>query len=244
MILSIVRIAAVLALAVLAACNKNDDSAPMIVEEEMVNGMSFSYPDSLILTKFRKAGSFAPNKLYWNGEKGTFSISSTTEILQRDAILFEESTGIIFWSRLLPLGEYDFTITAKNGNDSVSTQVLLKNEFDKGFFSGGFKTGVPDEIAPDDIETDYGLRLNEDKTITMTSYSDPTFSAAGTWQSAGSRVLVEFSTTLSGGEPTFMNGFLNNGVELRPRFEGIYGPEQEASGAILTPTGKFLFKWD
>lgn len=229
-----------IAMAVALSCN-NDDGATQSELEEVLNaGITLAYPDSLVQTTFRKPGSMAPNTFDWKGEKGTLSISSSTEILQRDDIKFEESTGIIFWSRRLPLGEFDLTVTAKNSNDSVSAKIVLAHKFDKGFFGGGFLAGDLAEIDPTTIPTEYGLTLNEDQTVSLLDYTDPTFSASGTWEAlGGDTIAIEFS---SNGQTTYMKGNLFN--DIQPKIDGTYGGERDASGEISNATGRFLFKWD
>lgn len=233
----------IIGMALFQSCNKDDGLVNNQSEEQFVPTISLGYPDSLVHTPFRKQGSIAPNALNWNGEKGTLSISSTTEILSSDDIKFEEDTGIIFWSRFLPLGEFDLIIAAKNSKNSVKTKILLNNTFDKGFFSGGFKAGNPMEIDPTTIQSKYGLTLHEDQTVSMSDYNNPTFSVSGRWEIlGGANIAIEFISSLSGGKTTYMKGYMLNGVG--PKIEGVYGGERDSSGEILNPTGKFLFKWD
>ncbi|MEO9893628.1 hypothetical protein [Aurantibacter sp.] len=225
----------------LESCNKDDALVQTDVDEK--NGISLKYPDSLVQTTFRKQGSIAPIEIDWNGEKGTLSISSTTTILESNNIKFEEDTGIIFWSRLLPLGEFDLTVSAKNNTDSVSTKIKLKHNFDKGYFSGGFKAGNPTEIDPTTISDVYGLTLHEDHTVDLNEYSDPTFSASGTWQPLeNGTITIEY---ISNGETTYMKGELYiEELENKPILDGVYSNQKNESWDIPNPIGRFVFRWD
>ncbi|MBD0777596.1 hypothetical protein HPE56_07310 [Maribacter sp. ANRC-HE7] len=226
----------------LQSCNNDDSPTQKGTDKEM--GILLRYPDSLVETIFRKQGSLAPIEIDWNGEKGTLSISSTTTILESNNIQFEEDTGIIFWSRLLPLGEFDLTITAKNSKDAVDTNILFSNRFDRGYFSGGFEAGNPTEIDPTTIPVEYGLTLHEDHTVSMINYTDPAFIASGIWETLeGPNIAIEYT---SNGETTYMKGQLYHNGELPnlPVLEGVYGAGKDASGEIIAPEGRFLFKWD
>lgn len=229
-------------ISLIQSCNKDDGPSQNGTNEDM--GIVLRYPDSLVETIFRKQGSLAPIEIDWNGEKGTLAISSTTTILESNNIQFEEETGIIFWSHLLPLGEFDLTITAKNSKDAVDTNILFSNRFDQGYFSGGFEAGNPTEIDPTTIPVEYGLTLHEDHTVSMINYADPAFSASGTWETLeGPNIAIEYT---SNGETTYMKGQLYHYDELPNLLviDGVYGAEKDASGEIIAPEGRFLFEWD
>lgn len=224
---------------ILLGCNKEDTNRRKIV---------LAYADTEINTIFRTAGSIAPVILDWDGEPGTYSISSSTEILQRDHVVFDSLTGQLSWVRNLPLGTFDFTITTTSGEATSSVELILTNTFIKGFFGGSFVIAdVNDEEEVIDfsgIPNEYGLRLKEDGTIYMQKYDDPTFEASGTWVTIeGGTVSITVATNLSGGDTTYMRGFIAN-TGTSPLFRGTYGASISSENEIIDPVGAFNFKWD
>ncbi len=221
----------------LIACSK---------DETKTRKIQLSYAETEINLTFRTEGSVAPTIIDWNGDAGTYSITSSTDILQQGIISFDTLTGQLSWGKDFPVGTYDFSITAKSGETTTTEEITLTNTFTKGFFSGGFKK-VDD---PDDtifiIAIDYGLQLNEDGTISMERYSNPALLFSGNWSITEEGVLsVAFLTNLSGGETTYMSGFLSFGLELKlPRFNGEYGTSINENKEIENPTGIFRFRWD
>lgn len=229
-----------LVLCIILSCSKDSKSAIEIRE------IQFSYADSEINTTFRTAGSISPVVLDWDGEPGTYSISSSTEILQENVIAFDTITGQFSWGNNFPLGTYDFTITATSGNATSSAEITLTNTFIEGFFSGDFvEVDDPEGVIPT-FAVDYGLQLNEDGSISMEKYSNPALTVSGSWAITKEGVLsVEFITNLSGGQPTYMSGLLAFDSEGKtPMFNGKYGASLDESQEIENPTGIFRFRWD
>lgn len=233
-----------LVLSIILSCSKDSKSAIEIRE------IQFSYAETEINTTFRTAGSVAPVILDWDGEPGTYSISSSTGILQENVIAFDTLTGQFSWGKDFPVGTYDFTITANSGNATTSAEITLTNIFIKGFFSGGFaKADFDSEGNPNFVPLlaiDYGLQLNEDGSISMEKYSNPALTVSGSWAITKEGVLsVEFITNLSGGQATYMLGLLAFDSERKtPLFGGKYGASLDESQEIENPTGIFSFRWD
>lgn len=222
------------------SCSK-DSASP-----EPIRQIQLSYPETEINTTFRTEGSIAPNSLQWNGDAGFFTITSSTEILRRDHIAFDSLTGQISWGENLPLGTYDFTVTAQSEETTETVEILLTNTLIKAFFSGGFEKVAADaeEIDYSTIPVDYALWLNEDGTVSMERYGDPFFSASGNWTAIeGGNILVDFITNLSGGQTTYMHGYLSNSSYL-PKFRGEYGSAIDENEEIEDPVGVFSFEWD
>jgi hypothetical protein len=215
-------------------------------DETKTRRIQLSYAETEINFTFRTEGSVAPIIIDWNGDAGTYSITSSTDILQQGIISFDTLTGQLSWGKDFPVGTYDFSITAKSGETTTTEEITLTNTFTKGFFSGGFKK-VDD---PDDtifaIAIDYGLRLNEDGTISMERYSNPALLFSGNWSiTEEGKLSVAFLTNLSGGVTTYMNGFISYDEENKqPLFRGDYGSSLDENQEIENPTGIFHFFWD
>ncbi|WP_430908544.1 hypothetical protein [Maribacter sp. 2-571] len=220
------------------ACSKNDSPPSGTIR--------FEYAEEEINTTFRTVGSIAPSIIQWNGEVGTYSITSSSEILQRNHIVFDSLTGLLSWGKDFPLGTYDFVITAESEGRTQTVEILLINTLTKAFFSGGLQMVDPDaeDLNYSEIPPDYSLSLNEDGTIYMERYSNPAFEASGTWAAvSGGSLLIEFTTNLSGGDVTYMRGFLSNSLNT-PSFLGTYGSGIDENQEIVNRIGIFRFEWD
>lgn len=225
----------------IVSCSKDSTSTNQIREIQL------SYSETEINTTFRTAGSVAPVILDWDGEPGTYSIASSSEILRRGAIVFDTLTGQFSWDKDFPVGTYDFTITAKSDEATATVEILMTNTFIKGFFSGGFVTVDFDSeegYDPSAIPHDYSLRLNDDGSIYIQNYSNPAFEASGTWEIIkGNTLLVAFISNLSGGAATYLRGTLSNSI-LLPTINGRYGSSIDENQEIEDAIGAFRFEWD
>ena len=223
---------------IILSCSKDESKARKI---------QFSYAETEINTTFRVAGSIAPIILDWDGEPGTYSITSSSEILRRNHIKFDSLTGQFSWEKDFPVGSYDFIITAKSGETIATEEILLTNTFIKGFFSGGFVMvdfDLDEGYDPTTIPTDYGLTLNENGSISMEDYTNPAFEASGAWEILpNNSFLVSFVSNLSGGTTTYMRGSLFNSIS-QPRLSGTYGSSIDENQDIEDAIGAFRFIWD
>lgn len=95
----------ILILILIIACGKDDAH---------LDSIRLSYPEGEINITFRTKASITPSIIDWNGNSGFYGVSSSTEILQRDQVVFDSLTGSISWDKNFPVGTYDFTVTAKN----------------------------------------------------------------------------------------------------------------------------------
>ena len=219
------------------ACS-NDEPEPRSIQ--------LQYQETQINNTFRAEGSVAPSFVDWTGQEGVFSISSPTELLQRNVVVFDTLTGVLSWGKSLPLGAFNFTISAISGNSRTDVELVIKNTFEEGFFSGGFlelDLDV-DEINFANVEVNYGLWLYANGTLEMEKYDNPLFSASGEWRVIEANTFsISFITNFSGGILTFLNGSLYN-AELLPEMEGLYGSAIQDNLAIENPTGIFRFEWD
>ncbi len=215
-------------------------------DETKIRRIQLSYAETEINLTFRTEGSVTPIIIDWNGNVGTYSITSSTDILQQGIISFDTLTGQLSWGKDFPVGTYDFSITAKSGETTTTEEITLTNTLTKGFFSGGFqKVDDPDDTIFT-IAIDYGLRLNEDGTISMERYSNPALLFSGNWSiTEEGNLSVAFLTNLSGGATTYMKGFISYDEENKqPLFRGDYGSSLDENQEIENPTGIFHFFWD
>ncbi|HDZ04667.1 hypothetical protein LCGC14_0354390 [marine sediment metagenome] len=222
---------------ILLSCSKDETKTRQI---------ELGYPETEINLIFSTAGSTAPVILNWDGEPGTYSISSSTGILQENVIAFDTITGHFSWGKDFPIGIYDFSITAQSGVTTTTVEITLTNTFIEGFFSGGFqKVSDPDEIILT-VFNDYGLQLNENGSVSMERYSNPALIVSGNWSITDEGTLsIDFITNLSGGEITYMRGSLSfDSEDKEPLFRGLYGTSLNENQEIENLTGIFYFIWD
>jgi len=218
----------------LFGCGK-DDSTPASFE------IRLAYEEAPT-TSLWQAGTIAPLVIDWNGEVGTFRISAETEAFNRNILEFDQQTGVIKWTNRLPLGEYDFLITASNSKTTTSVNINLKNELISALFVGGFKEDTSEEASFNDIPIEYFLKLNEDNTIEMSKFDDDSFSAIGEWKNNGDGTFnVEFISTASTPEAVHLNGFISTSAG---QFRGEYGCSTNQDGSINKQTGIFAFLLD
>ena len=231
-------IAVITILFLLIACSRDDVT---------IRTIRLAYAETEINTTFRTVGSAAPFIIDWDGDPGTYHITSSSEILQRGYIVFDTLTGQFSWGKDFPVGAYDFTITAKSGEATAIAEILLTNTFVKGFFSGGFVTvdfESEEGYDPSAVPMDYGLRLNDDGSIAMQEYSNPAFEASGSWKIIKrNTLLVEFISNFSGGETIYLRGSLSNSKSL-PSFNGRYGSSINENQEVVNAVGAFRFEWD
>ncbi|MFP2995588.1 hypothetical protein ABN763_06740 [Spongiivirga sp. MCCC 1A20706] len=215
----------------LIGCNKDDGTDVLPIRLQYSDNPS---------TTYRTAGTLTPIIIDWNGEAGSFEVTTESEILRRDVMTFDSITGVFSWQNELPLGAWDFTVTARNSMTSASVMFTFKNEFVEGVFTGGFIENLEvDTTDQGNFPPAYTISLNEDKTITMTKFDDPTFSAVGEWRHRqGGSFNVEFITALSAPNIIYLDGFIYAG---NPRFSGKYGNGINEDGTIKDPSGTFSF---
>lgn len=212
-------------------------------EETPTRQILFSYPETEVNTSFSNSGSIAPDNLFWDGEPGTFSISSSSDILNQNLITFDTATGKLSWGKNFPLGTYVFNITAQSGSAFAVVEIIVTNTFTKGSYAGGFLMADNPDFINDALAPDYTLQLKEDGTIFMDRFSNPGFMAGGNWSiSKEGDLSIAFVSNLSAGVITYMTGsFFFSSEIASPHIKGEYGPSLNENQKIENPTGLFRF---
>ncbi|NER17071.1 hypothetical protein [Spongiivirga citrea] len=209
--------------------------------ENSTSGIHFEYAASTLETTFRNDGSYAPVILDWNGDVGTFSISSPSEILSRGHIVIDENTGVISWESNVPLGEWLLIIEARNSNTTATVEITFSNKFVKGFFVGGFVEDTSDEPDYAAIPNEYVLTLKEGGTFLMENFDNSDLDFEGTWEANGSN-LIATKDEETGVEPFKMAGFIS--VSSQTKIDGKYGTSISSEGEITDLKGIFRFELD
>ncbi len=214
----------------ICACSNDDDSGNIRLE----------YP-KVFENLYLNEAEVAPLVLDWQGEIGALSISSTTEILNRPIVFFDEDTGVISWGNRLPLGSFPFVIEAKNSTSTARFEITIENKFEEGSFKGGFLEDISDEPDFSTIPQNYFLTFLNDGTFTMKNVDTPDLSFDGEWIIDGSRVIATRIDDMAA------NGFIMVGyisVGNTPRFSGSYGSSLNDQDEIQDLEGIFRFDLD
>ncbi|WP_109302116.1 hypothetical protein [Aquimarina sp. AU474] len=217
-------------ISLLWACSSDDDSGNIRLE----------YPE-VFETLYLNETEVSPTVLDWQGEIGTLSISSTTEILNRPVVFFDEDTGVISWGNRLPLGAFPFVIEAKNSTSTARFEIIIENKFEEGLFEGGFLEDTSDEPDFSMISQEYFLTFLDDGTFTMQNFDMPDLSFEGEWIIDGSRVIATRIDDMAAND-FIMVGYISVGNS--PGFSGRYGSSLNDQDEIQDFEGIFRFDLD
>ena len=163
-------------------CSKDDDGPN-------IEAPTLSYSDSDIEATFHQSGNSAAPVVNWNGEEGTFSLTSAAV----SGISIDENTGVISWENILSWGEHAITVTATNSAGSSSATVTLNNPF-QGTFTGSYDWNYNGEIGTfGAFHTEMKFHLDGKVTgnilnvITMTGQP-----LAGNWEIIDDEIYIEY----------------------------------------------------
>ncbi|WP_417873849.1 hypothetical protein [Xanthomarina gelatinilytica] len=171
------------------SCSKDDD-APS------VEAPTLAYSTNIEATFFTAGSSAAPT-INWNGEQGTFSLTSAPI----NGLTVNENTGVLSYAKILPPGEHNLEVTATNSTGSNSTTVTVKNTF-QGTFSGLYDGEVDGEIGSPfyDIE----MEFHPNGSITG-AFIGGSISFNGNWELMEDKVYIEFDSDGSGGQYSILD---------------------------------------
>lgn len=212
-------------------------------EKTQTREILLSYPETEVNIIFTNSGSISPDNIFWDGEPGTFSISSSSDILEQNLITFDSVTGEFSWGKNFPLGTYVFNIAAQSGSAIAIVEIVVINTFQEGTYAGGFIMGDNPDFIDEALAPDYTLQLKEDGTVFMDRFSNPGFMAAGNWSiSKEGGLSITFISNLSAGAATYMTGSFFFSSAIAPaHIKGEYGPFLNEKQEIENPTGLFRF---
>jgi hypothetical protein len=149
----------------LVSCEQNDDPAPAQAPS------NFAYTNATAEAKFYEDGNSTAPNVNWNGDEGTFSLATSVTGISIDA-----ATGVLSWTKALPLGEHQVQVLAKNSQGQVSTAYTLTN-LPAAQFEGDYNFD-PNAESPG-TDNYYVFSLKQDGTMTGSLDEDE---LAGTWQ--------------------------------------------------------------
>lgn len=168
--LKIIMIA--LVLPILSNCSKDDS--------QIISAPTVSFASTNFETTFFKSGNTSVPTVNWNGNQGTFNLSSMI-----NGVTVNTSTGVISWSKELPLGINNIELIGSNSAGQVSVNITIENIF-QGTFKGGYNDNPNSTI----------LDIN-DQIYVFSSTGEVTSNKGfnGTWTKSGNTINTLFPKT-------------------------------------------------
>jgi len=158
------------------SCSNDDDSTSTQITIPIV---SFSNPN--ITTPFFTDGQTEVPSVSWNGNIGLFSLASNIPGTSVDT-----NTGIISWSKALPIGSNTIQLVATNSAGQTSVNVIIDNQF-SGNFDGNYNY---DPNSTSITGTSFEINFNADGTAEVFDFGSP---AIGTWTRVSNTMTIVYS---------------------------------------------------
>jgi len=187
----------ILSILTLTNCSNNDDGSDDITSPNV------TYSSTIYdATFFQEGNSDAPN-LNWNGDQGSFSIINPIS-----GLTIGTSTGVLNWTKDLPIGKHIVQVLATNSSGQTSSDITINNSL-QGVFKGTLNISSTNIL-------DFELEFNADGTLIYNVISATnTEIGTGTWENNGTTIKgilqpasepqIEFSGTLyTDTTPTFI----------------------------------------
>jgi len=133
-------------------CSNDDDiTIPTIAYTNTIYEVTF----------FQEGNSDAPN-LNWNGDQGSFSLVSSIPGLTIDT-----TTGVLNWTKDLPIGIHTIQILATNSAGQTSSELTINNPL-QGFFNGVINISSTNIL---DFELEFNAYMGKEWIYCRRSYS-------------------------------------------------------------------------
>ena len=180
--------------AFLTSCSDSDD-APTINLPEV------TYANTNLEAIFFNAGSSSVPTVNWGGNEGSFALATTIS-----GISIDEATGVISWTKDLPIGTYNIDVLAANSAGPTTVELTINNPL-QGLFIGTYM------VTNDDTAYPWELELNADNTAVITqSNGMDEYDSLGTWTMNGSTINIDYTSSLTNNDISF-SGLLTTGTE-------------------------------
>ncbi len=199
-------------------------SCSLLDDDDPVQPPSVTYSETTLHATFFQAGKSLAPEINWNGNQGSFSLSTPVSGLSVNT-----TTGVLNWTKDLPLGTHDVEIVVANNTGQKIVNITLNNPL-QGIFTGTITTttspGLPFELEfyPDGNLSGFFVRDE--------------ISFTGTWTRSGSTIQVNYtyddeSPSLSGNQVS-LKGIIEIGIQPVYTGEWHHGHNQASD-----PRGSF-----
>ena len=166
------RFVLIIAITFFIACS-NDDTPP-------VSTPTVTYSDTTInATLFQEGNSSAPT-VNWNGNQGSFSLTSTIEGLN-----INTTTGVLNWTKLLAPKIHNVEVIATNSEGQIIINLTINNPF-QGFFIGGINFDA----------SSIGLDSSQEYTFNTNGSFITIGGGTGTYILSGTSITTEFISSI------------------------------------------------
>ncbi|WGK65651.1 hypothetical protein [Croceiramulus getboli] len=150
--------------------------------ESQVQVPNIQFAQSSFTTTFRTAGATLAPNIDWNGEQGTLTLATPVS-----GVSLNQSTGVISWSKLLPIGTTTVQLIASNSAGQSQVTLNLENDFE-GSFVGAYGSD-PDS---QDTSNYFQVNFSADGSVEVIA-NDSRDVATGTYGLVGSTLTAFYS---------------------------------------------------
>ncbi|MBQ4819042.1 hypothetical protein [Aquimarina sp. MMG016] len=153
------------------------------------DGLSIATPSVTFKTTnydsdFFEEGSTEIPTILWNGDLGTLRLGNNIPGITLDA-----SSGVINWSKALPLGMNNVELIATNSQGSSTTVITIENKFE-GTFIGAYNSDPNSTV----VSANFAMVFEDD--FMMTAYDgglDGTPTTEGNWTRIGNTITSVYT---------------------------------------------------
>ena len=189
---------------------------------ESIESPTISIQNTEYSTPFYTTGQTESPTIDWNGDVGNLSINNTST-----SISLNSTSGVISWSKSLPLGMNSIILTATNSEGQNTTNIVIENFFN-GEFTGGYNSD-PNSVV---LDTDIKMGFDLDGMDVLDGGAEGTLSTQGSWTRNDNEVTAVYSFDNGA---TFLTAVMNITYnETEANIEGFLYNGSDASG---NPTG-------
>lgn len=155
----------------IASCSSDDEVSSSIQPPTL------SYAATTLDATFFEAGNSATPTLNWNGNQGSFSLTTLITGLN-----INTTTGTLTWTKNLSLGTHNLEVVATNSAGQTTVYLTLNNPL-QGNFTGNY-----------DGSSFFEIEFNSNGTaiIRANSSENPDL-ATGTWTNTGSTLNIDYT---------------------------------------------------
>jgi len=158
------------------SCSSDDDTSSQI--STPVIGVNSTNVDVTFFTE----GSLAAPSVTWGGEVGSFELATPISGVNVNAV-----TGVISYSKSLPVGESNISLIARN-SAGQTTQTITINSMFSGSFTGEYTNGDNDNYG-----RTHKSVYNADGSYNGEDNDDDAQVTFGTWTRSGNTITASYS---------------------------------------------------
>lgn len=185
----------------------------------LVGPADLNYSAATFDIDFWTSGQTGTPLINWNGSTGTFGLAESYE-----GVSINTSSGVVSWSKGLPIGTNTIVIIATNANGTLSKTITLNNPF-QGVFIGTYNFDPDNEPGPGN---NYTLEFQTDGSLTATDFT--TSSVSGSY-TIDEETLEITGTYDYGYGAIYIDGTLSYSNAMTPEIVGNWGnAENDLSG--------------